>query len=221
MGSCGWALGPREQREAGDPEPAPRKEPSSPQPAQPCWPRPCPGARDRWCGSARLTPGPTSSAPACTAQCGGQGDWPLDGQGRAQSPARTGHGRAAWRGSQAFDSAAPRPVPSPPSWAPGWTSTRRTSTSPRASPASSSWWPTCSSTCLARTWSAARTCSWLSWRAQSSRRRSWRVRRMGGPVGRGQCWTQRSLQRPAWGRPGAKTGLGPPSWAAGGEDVLG
>uniref|UniRef100_A0A452QX72 Ral guanine nucleotide dissociation stimulator n=1 Tax=Ursus americanus TaxID=9643 RepID=A0A452QX72_URSAM len=101
-------------------------------------------------------------------------------------------------------------MPSPPFWAPGWTSTRRTSVSPQTFPASSSWWPTCSSTCLVLTWSAVPTFCWPSWSTQGPRRLSPRVRRLGlgacgvqGWVGAGP--TGRSPRRLVWGQ---EQGLG-------------
>ena len=73
--------------------------------------------------------------------------------GRAQKPGPPGGARGGSRGreGQALTllPACLPPVLSPLSWAPGWTSIRRTSVSPPTSPASGSWWPTCSSTCLA------------------------------------------------------------------------
>ena len=110
------------------------------------------------------------------------------------------------------------PVPSPPSWAPGWTSTRRTSFSPPTSPASGSWWPTCSSTCPAPTWSAGPTSSWPSWSTWTSARQSRRVRRSGWVLDSGEPpWQSQRVRRSGWaldsgGRPHGSCRTGSRDW---------
>lgn len=88
-------------------------------------------------------------------------------------------GQKDWASQVLWSSAYLPPVPSPPSWAPGWTSIRRTSASPQTFPASSNWWPMCNSTCPAQTWNAVPTCSWPSWRTRSAVTLSPRVRKAG------------------------------------------
>jgi hypothetical protein len=104
------------------------------------------------------------------------------------------------------------PAPSPPSWAPGWTSTQRISVNLRTFPASSSWWLMCSSTRLAQTWSAGPTFSWPSWRTWSSAKLSRRVRSWDGKkehMRRGGCWVPEGRGSKPDARPGARTNLGP------------
>lgn len=61
-------------------------------------------------------------------------------------------------------------APSPPSWGPGWTSTRRISASPPTLPASSSSSPTCATTSPAPTWSAGPASCWPSSSSKSRAR---------------------------------------------------
>jgi hypothetical protein len=113
------------------------------------------------------------------------------------------------------------PAPSPPSWAPGWTSTQRISVNLRTFPASSSWWLMCSSTCLAQTWSAVPTFSWPSWRTWSPAKLSLKVRSWDGKIDvrRGGCWAPEGRGSKPDARPGARTNLGPHrQWTMSGKE---
>lgn len=80
-------------------------------------------------------------------------------------------------------------APSPPSWAPGWTSTQRISASPQTSPASSSSSPTCTTTSPAQTWNAEPASCWPS---SSSKSRASPKQKVGSfPHCQGVVWGSR------------------------------